>query len=353
MAQLLKRIIRAEIPNVILQDLHIHLKRKGDSIDLIGPDVKGRPIRTLEEVCRSVPLDNLIADGSLTLWDEDGTQLSGLTAKRATNLATLNDSTGSGSSGSETFVGLTDTPTNYSGTTPLISIPIVNATGDGLSFVKLNASAIDSFSVDSFSVTESGGTYNGLSIFEKGYTVPNLGFSWTASETLAGKPIFSPVLTLDVDPDASVGSGTLTGVNLADVGSQSYQITLTSTGGDSDSATSILYWRYRSHYGFLDSATTDLNSELLIESLPQSALTSNVASSYTDTGASSQKYFWICIPISWTEITILTDLDTGFALPFVEQAQVSVTGAHGTVSNYRVYRSFNSTATTSLNLGVN
>jgi len=111
MAQLLKRIIRAEIPNVILQDLHIHLKRKGDSIDLLALDVQGNPIRSLERICASAPLDALIKAGKLSLWDEHGHQLTGVDIEKATNLATLHDSeTGGGTSDVADHGDLDDMP---------------------------------------------------------------------------------------------------------------------------------------------------------------------------------------------------------------------------------------------------
>ena len=106
--QQLKRIIRAETPNVILQDLHIHLRRAGDSIDLLALDADGKPLRSIEEVCDSKPLDDLVSLGYLTLWDEDGVQLTGTDALRATNLATLHDSTGSGEGGASAHTELTD-----------------------------------------------------------------------------------------------------------------------------------------------------------------------------------------------------------------------------------------------------
>ena len=92
MTQVLKRIVRAEISGVLIEDLKVFLKRSGDSIDLIGPDVLGKPIRTLEEVCRSISLDSLLSLGHLTLWDENGDQITGTDMSRATNLSTLIDS---------------------------------------------------------------------------------------------------------------------------------------------------------------------------------------------------------------------------------------------------------------------
>jgi len=94
MAQQLKRIVRAELPNVLIEDLKVFLDKEGDSIDLIGPDVTGKPMRTLEAVCRSISLDTLLSLGHLTLWDENGVQLTGTTMLQATNLATMVNGSG-------------------------------------------------------------------------------------------------------------------------------------------------------------------------------------------------------------------------------------------------------------------
>ena len=113
MAQVLKRIVRSETPKVLIEDLKVFLSNVGDSINLIGPDVRGSPMRTLEAVCRSISLDNLIALGHLTLWDENGVQLTSADASNATNLATLANGGSGGTStttkrGSEAIADDTD-----------------------------------------------------------------------------------------------------------------------------------------------------------------------------------------------------------------------------------------------------
>jgi hypothetical protein len=83
-------MIQVKQPEIrIPEDLKIFLDRKGDSINLIGPDVKGKPLRSLEKVCASISLDSLVKSGKLTLWDQEGTQITGSDIERATNLATL------------------------------------------------------------------------------------------------------------------------------------------------------------------------------------------------------------------------------------------------------------------------
>jgi len=143
---LLKRIIKAENNLVILQDLQIRLRR-GESINLLAPDIKGRTIRTLEDICESTSLDNLIKSGDLTLWDENGIQLTSLTALRATNIATLKDvdeATGTGGTGTATYLINADggkADSIYEGI-PIIDGGNVDNLTDGLPFIN-GSEAVD------------------------------------------------------------------------------------------------------------------------------------------------------------------------------------------------------------------
>jgi len=96
MSNLLKRIVVSQVPNVLIEDLSIILRGKGDSINLLEPDVKGRPKRTLEQISHSTSLDRLVKAGKLKLYDENGTELTGTDALKATEVATLHDITSSG-----------------------------------------------------------------------------------------------------------------------------------------------------------------------------------------------------------------------------------------------------------------
>lgn len=116
MAQILKRIVVAQRPNVLIEDLHpkdsnrgVFLRRVGDARDLLAPDATGKSFFTIEQVTASKSLDNLVKRGHLKLYDENGTELdnaAGGQAERATNLATLKDvdeATGTGGSGGHTI----------------------------------------------------------------------------------------------------------------------------------------------------------------------------------------------------------------------------------------------------------
>lgn len=99
MVQVLKRIVRAEIPAVLIEDLGVFLRHKGDSRDLLAADYKNRTRFTVQQICKSNSLDNLVKRGFLTLWDEDGLQITGdEEIEKATNVATLRNS-GSGGVG--------------------------------------------------------------------------------------------------------------------------------------------------------------------------------------------------------------------------------------------------------------
>lgn len=97
MAELLKRIIVAQVPNVYISDISVSLKRKGDAVDLLKlTDQRGR-LFPVEKIAASRDLDNAVANGSVKLFDENGNELSGIEAQKATNLSTLRDSgTGGG-----------------------------------------------------------------------------------------------------------------------------------------------------------------------------------------------------------------------------------------------------------------
>lgn len=94
--QQLKRIVVAVNGPVLIPDLKVFLRSKGDSRDLLATEVTGATRISLSDLTESNDLDSLIQIGELDLYDENGNKLTGVTALRATNLATLNDSTGSG-----------------------------------------------------------------------------------------------------------------------------------------------------------------------------------------------------------------------------------------------------------------
>jgi len=99
MSELLKRIIVAQIDNVLIEDLGekgVFLRKKGDSRDLLSQYVVGKNKFkfTLQDICSSRSLDNLIKRGHLKLYDENGNELgndAGGDAEKSTNLATLKD----------------------------------------------------------------------------------------------------------------------------------------------------------------------------------------------------------------------------------------------------------------------
>lgn len=99
MAELLKRIIVAQVSNVYISDIAVSLRKKGDAVDLLKlTDQKGR-LFPVEKIAASKDLDDAIASGSVKLFDENGTELSGIEAQKATNLSTLRDSGAGGGGG--------------------------------------------------------------------------------------------------------------------------------------------------------------------------------------------------------------------------------------------------------------
>jgi len=141
MAQLLKRIVVAQKPNILIEDLGpsgVFLRNQGDARDLLSQfvDGKNRYKFTLQDVCSSRSLDNLIKRGHIKLYDERGTELnstSGGSAERATNLATLKDVDESDGGEASNFLNLTDTPSSYLGNAGYLVR--VNSNLNGLEFV--------------------------------------------------------------------------------------------------------------------------------------------------------------------------------------------------------------------------
>ena len=92
---LTKRIIEAQRDNVVIQDLNITLKNKGDRTNLLARDYFGRTLRKLQEITKSRDLDTLLGDNSLFLYDENNNLLSGYTPVKSTELAAARASTSS------------------------------------------------------------------------------------------------------------------------------------------------------------------------------------------------------------------------------------------------------------------
>lgn len=138
MAELLKRILTANRPNVFISDLQVRLRRSGESVDLLKlkrQSIKSQPVQiTLDDIANSKDLDTALAAGFVTLTDQDGIVLSTTEAIRATNLLTLHELDGAdtGGGGSTTLIGLTDTPASYVGNAG--QTLIVNNTEDGFIF---------------------------------------------------------------------------------------------------------------------------------------------------------------------------------------------------------------------------
>ena len=87
----LKRIARAEVDNVAIDDLQVFLPNAGDSVDMMEVDIIGRPKKTLEQIGDSLDLQALMAKTppDVTVWDEDGYQLIGDDVGRETNIFSL------------------------------------------------------------------------------------------------------------------------------------------------------------------------------------------------------------------------------------------------------------------------
>lgn len=97
MAQLLKRIVVAQRPNVVISDLGqgVFLK-KNEPVDLLNRVINNQIVVrfTLEDLCKSRSLDSALKTGAVKLYDEEYKELgsiSGGEGERSTNLATIKD----------------------------------------------------------------------------------------------------------------------------------------------------------------------------------------------------------------------------------------------------------------------
>ena len=115
MVELLKRIITSNRQRVFISDIQIKLTGVGTSVDLLQlTDQLGKPF-TVEKLAASEDLDIAIANGDVTLTDQNGTTLTGIDAFEATNLLTLNE-VGSGTSTVEDLPDLGDVDDSVSPT---------------------------------------------------------------------------------------------------------------------------------------------------------------------------------------------------------------------------------------------
>ena len=85
MTEILKRIIKSNIHNLVIGDLGIKLARPGDALDLLA-------LRTFYQIMNSKELDIALSNNWIELYDENGSLLTGTEATRATNHATLGNS---------------------------------------------------------------------------------------------------------------------------------------------------------------------------------------------------------------------------------------------------------------------
>ena len=136
MANIIKRIVRAEQSHVVIGDLKITLKNAGDSLDLLREDIYGKPLFTLPRICESRDLDDMLLAGYITLWDENGNQIASADIEEATSLTTHKEITTISSSSAGTVFSTTltsdDVTNGYITVSTGISVSNITSTTAGI-----------------------------------------------------------------------------------------------------------------------------------------------------------------------------------------------------------------------------
>lgn len=252
--------------------------------------------------------------------------------------------------GSSSFLELTDTPDVY---VPDADYVVTNNdAGNALQFRRLNPSAFFTFTVDSFVAIAASGPFVGSSTVERGYAVADINWSWVVNDAVHGG---SAVITGFGSPGSFsfsglTGTGNSIGINATDPGGGASQSRTWTITIDGQSRNTSINWCYRAFYGW--SSNANLNTENAIEALSLSSLYTNRPSSISITGNVGTNYAYYVQPSNWTAPSLFRDLSTGFELSMTELSQVSLTNPYGVAQAYRVWRTTNATAISSLSVGV-
>lgn len=204
-----------------------------------------------------------------------------------------------------------------------------------------------------FGVSVKGGTFNGLSYLERGASASAVSLAWSTNDAMNLPLVDADQVRLngaDIALDAgwTVASGGdyIGTVDEGNIGG-GFSVRL-SAAAASVTRTASLSWRDRSYWGFAASATPGESDVLALEG---SALHASRAGSYALSRAeSAQKYLVVALPAGFSAVTTFKDASTNLEVPFGAPDDVMVTNAYGAVETYKVYRSANPTATTSITL---
>lgn len=252
--------------------------------------------------------------------------------------------------GAGTFLALSDTPDAF------IASPdyVVTNNGDGsaLQFRRLNTSAFFTLAVSTFNAVASSGPFIGASVVERGYTILGINWSWTVND--AGHSGSAAISGFGSPGNfaftGTSGAGTSGSINATDPGGGASQSRTWTVTIDGQVRTASINWYYRAFFGW--SSNANINSEAGVEGLALSALSANRPASANVTGNSGTNYAYYAQPAAWTAPALFRDLGTGFELSITELTQVTLVNPYGVSQAYRVWRTTNATALSSLNIGI-
>lgn len=241
-----------------------------------------------------------------------------------------------------TLLELTDGPGDYTGAGGFGVV--VNATADGFEFKELSGTALFEFAVTTFTVKESG---TEVSIVERGKTVADLHFQWAGNAGYAGDASITPGPPYEYAFDD--GDAVAVGVNATDPGGGAYGQRVYTLSANGSLLSAHLHWYSRAFYGFRAASTID---EAGIEAL-NSALYEDVPTTVINvTGNVGTRYMYYAQPASWTVPTRFRDENNGLLLDMTALGDVTVANAYGDSRTYKVWRTTNATAVSSIRIGV-
>lgn len=122
---------------------------------------------------------------------------------------------------------------------------------------------------------------------------------------------------------------------LTDAGNYIWTIYGTNTKGQNFSRNFTVNWQYRVYWGY---NANDTLTETDVKNLQNSQLKPNFNGNYSFTNPGSLVYYYWVWPDSWGLPNNITDVDTGFAVDWVDNGTVDVTNAFGVTTTYRMIR---------------
>ena len=152
-----------------------------------------------------------------------------------------------------------------------------------------------------------------------------------AIKDVTGNVVLGSNLANDGTEDLDIGADK----QLTSPGSYTWQISGLNTKNQTFTRNFTVRWEYRVYWGY---NANDTLTEADIKNLQNSQLKQNFTGNYSFTNPGSLVYYYWVWPDTWGLPNGITDIDTGFAVDWVDNGTVDVTNAFGVTTTYRVIR---------------